>query len=65
MKRIWFNPLTHYANLIDGNKYYMRLYQYEFVPIYCKWIAASNTFLNDITSQEVTIDFVNRVSPAS
>ena len=62
MKRKWFNPIIHFVDLVDGNKYYCRLYEFEFVPMLMSWDAATTTFQNGVTGTSYDFTIVNRVS---
>lgn len=62
MKRIWFNPSTFYSDLSDGTKYYVRLYEYEYVPMLMKWNAGATAFLDGASGRYFLFTSVNRVS---
>jgi len=62
MKRIWYNPVIDYASLVDGNKYYVRLYEYEFVAELMTFDQSVNSFKSITTSEPFLYTVVNRVS---
>lgn len=62
MHRFWFNPTTDYSLLQDGYKYYVRLYDYEFVSDLMQWELATNQFKSIATSEGFLYTAVNRVS---
>lgn len=62
MRRIWFNPIIGYSFLIDGNNYWVRLYEFEYVPQKMAWDSAGNQFTAAVTSLSYTVTAVNRVS---
>jgi len=62
MKRLWFIPIMVYSLLIDGTRYYVRLFESDYIPILMTYIQVSDKFAGVGINFSCSIVAVNRVS---
>lgn len=62
MKRIWFSPSTHWYNLIDGEKYYVRPLGYESNYLLMSFSASNMLFVFPALYLSYNVMQINRVS---